>query len=122
MSIISRFKDKIQQYIDVQLKLFKLSFIGTTANVLSYFIFLLIGLFIFFCILMFLGMGITELFVMLGFTRMAALFMTIGVYILLLGLLILLRRPVTRFFASGVITVLTDSDKDDDDDDKDDKK
>ncbi len=122
MSIISRFKDKIQQYIDVQLKLFKLSFIGTTANVLSYFIFLLIGLFIFFCILMFLGFGMVEMFVALEFTRTAALFMTIGVYVLLLGLLVLLRRPVTEFFASGVITVLTDSDKDDDDDDKDDNK
>lgn len=116
MSIVSRLKEKISQYIDVNLKLLKLNIIEVTSNVLSYFVFLLIGLFIFFCILLFLGFGLTELFAMVGFTRMAGFFLTIVVYLLLLGLLILLRAPITRFFAGGVITMLTAGDNDEDSD------
>jgi hypothetical protein len=110
MGIISQLREKVTEYVDVYVKLFKLDFIGRTANLLSYFIFVLIGLFIAFCILLFIGFGLTEVFAEMGLTRMAGFFLVIGIYTLLLIIMFALRTRITRFFASGIIKVMTQGD------------
>jgi len=112
MSIFGQLKDKITQYVDVYVKLLKINFISRTSGLLSYFIFTMIAMFIAFCILLFVGLGLVEVFVNLGASKMASFFYTIGVYLLLLLSVIGLRRPITRFFASAIIKVLTDGDED----------
>ena len=112
MSIITQFKEKITKYLDVYIKLFKINFIGRTANLLSYFMFAMISLFFLFCILLFLGLGLTEAFIVAGLTKMSSFFLTIGVYFVFLVLLILLRKNITRFFSSAFIKVLTEGDED----------
>ena len=119
MGIFTSIKEKITGYLDVHIKLMRLSFIERTSGLLSYLMFGMIVLFIFFCIILFLGFGLTELFTSLGLSRMASIFVTIGVYILLLTLVLGLRKNITRFFSNGLITVLTDGD---DDEDKNDEK
>lgn len=114
MSIFSQLKDKVTQYVDVYVKLFKLNFIGRTANLLSYFMFSMIALFIVFCMLLFTGLGLVEVFVLAGMSKMASFFLTIGIYFLLLLIVVGLRKPITRFFASSIIKVMTDGDEDDD--------
>ncbi len=110
MGIFSQLKEKVTQYVDVYVKLFKINFIERTANLLSYFIFLLIGLFIVFCILLFTGFGLTEVFIMLGLTKMAGFFVTIVIYLLFLLIIMAMRKKITRFFATGIIRVMTEGD------------
>jgi hypothetical protein len=110
MSIFSNLKDKVSQYIDVRVKLLKINFIGRTSGVLSYLMFGMIALFIFFCIVLFLGFGLTEMLVALELPKVAAFFITIGFYVVLLLLLFVCRKPITRFFASGIVRAMTEGD------------
>lgn len=111
MGIFSFFKDKIAQYVDVRIRLFKLNFIGRTASLLSFLMFGMIVIFIFFCIILFVGFGLTEFFILLGLTKLASFLITIGVYILLLAIVIACRKQITKFFASSIINVMTEGDE-----------
>jgi len=113
MGILSQLKDKVTQYIDVYIKLFKLNFIGRTASLLSYFMFAFIALLIIFCIILFTGFGLAEIFIALGLSRLASFFAVVGIYLLLLVIAVACRRPITRFFASGIIRELTKGDEED---------
>ncbi len=118
MSIFGSVKDKITQYVEVYIKLLKVNFIGKTASILSYFMFAMICLFLLFGIIMLIGFGVVEVFVALGFTKVAAFFLTTGVFTIKLVILLSLRRPITRFFANTFISVITEGD-DEDSSDKD---
>jgi len=118
MSLISNLKDKVAQYIDVYVRLIKINFIGRTANLLGYFMFAIISLFLVFCIVLFVGFGLSEVFQGMGVSKMAGFFLTVAFYVLLLIILILSRKPISRFFASGVINVLTEGDDEDENKEK----
>lgn len=111
MGILSALKEKVTQYVDVYVKLLKINFIGRTAHLLSYFMFAMIGLFLVFCILLFTGLGLVEIFVVVGMSKMAAFFITIGIYLLLLFIVLACRKAITRFFASSIIRVMTEGDE-----------
>ena len=115
MSIFGSLKDKLTQYIDVYVKLFKLNFMGSTAKLLSYFMFSLICMFLVFIMVLLMGLGIVELFMMLGMAKAWAFFATLGVYLLILIVIMALRRNITTFFAGAFLKVLTD-DKDESND------
>ena len=110
MSILTQLKEKVTQYLNVYIKLLKVNFIGRTANIFSYFFFSLICLFIFFCIILYTGFGLTEVFADAGLSKTASFFIVTGIYVLLLVIVVSLRKPITRFFASGFIRVLTEGD------------
>lgn len=113
MGIFSSVKDKITGYIDTRVRLIKLNLIGHTARVMSFIFFALVTLFIIFAIILFLGFGLTEVFVANGFERYAAMFITVGIYVGLLVIVLLLRKPFTKFFAGTVINVMTENGEDD---------
>jgi len=115
MSILTSIKEKIREYIDVYIKLLKVNFIEHTANLVSYFLFTMICLFIVFGIILFTGFGISEAFIAMGLPKLAAFFITVGVYILLLVLTIACRKGITKFFAGSVISAMTDQSNDDED-------
>ncbi len=119
MSFIDKWKDKIAHYVDVRLDLLKLGFIERTSNILSYLIFVFIGLFLAVSILIFLGIGIGEYFSELLDSRAGGFFITTGFYILLLLILVMARVPVLKMFAGIFIRIMTASDEDDDDEDDD---
>jgi len=110
MSIFGDLKQKITRYADVYIKLLKINFIGRSANVFSYFLFALICLFFFFCIILFIGFGLSEVFVEAGLSKMVSFFIVVGIYFLLLFVVMALRKKIIRFFASGFIRVLTEGD------------
>ena len=110
MNIIGQIKDQVAGYADVYIKLFKLNFIQRTSGLVSYLMFAMIGLFILLGVFLFLGFGLIELFVDLGLSRLASIFIVVGIYILMLLVLMLCRKQVTRFFAGGIISVLTEGD------------
>jgi len=116
MSILSSIKEKISNYIDVYTRLIKLNVISKTASVMSYVMFGLITLFIAFCIILFLGFGLTEALMLTGLSKVASFFVTVGAYLLLLIIVFALRRPITRFFASGIIKEITAGDDDEEKD------
>jgi Zn-dependent protease with chaperone function len=113
MNIFSAVKEKITQYITAYLKLLKINFIDRTSNVLGYIIFTLIGLFLAFCILLFLGLGLVEVFSTIGCSRLASFFIVIAIYLLLLIIMVMLRKNIVRFFVGSIIKVLTEGDNDD---------
>lgn len=117
MSIFGSIKDKITRYAEVHINLFKLNMIKRTSNLMSFFMFAMICLFVLFCILLLAGMGLVEAFSAAGMSRVAATFLTAGVYFVVLFILMGLRRNITRFFADTFIGLLTE-DGDDEDDNK----
>ena len=115
MLIFNQLKNKIAQYIDVYIRLFKIILIGRIANLLGYFMFAMTSMFIALCIVLFLGLGLVEFFICSGLSKAISFFLTIGVYLLLLFILALLRKKISRFFASKMIKALTAGDEDDED-------
>jgi hypothetical protein len=118
MSFINKWKDKIAHYVDVRLSLVKLGFIERTSNILSYLIFVFIGLFLTVSILIFLGIGIGEYFADVLDSRAGGFFITAGFYVLLLVLMFLLRIPITTAFSSAFIRIMTDEGPEDEEDKK----
>jgi len=116
MSIISKWKDKIAHYIDVRLNLIKLGFIERTSNILSYLIFVFIGLFLGISVLIFLGIGIGEYFATVLGSRAGGFFITAGFYILLLIVMLLARTPIVNGFSGVFIRIMTATEPDDEDD------
>ena len=112
MSIIDSLKNKISQYTDVYIKLFQLNLISKTSSLLSYFMFAIINIFLVFTIVTLMGFGLTAAWVAMGVPVVAAFFITVGIYLFLLFILVGLRKSVTRFFAGAFIRVLTEGDND----------
>ncbi len=111
MGIFTQLKEKVAQYVNVYVKLFKINFIGRTSNIFSYFLFALICLFIFFCIILFIGFGLTEVFVEAGLSKMLSFFLVVVIYVLMLIMVVALRKRVTRIFAAEFIKILTEDDE-----------
>ncbi len=112
LGIFGQLKNKITQYIDVYIKLAKINFIEGASNLLSYFMFTIIVLCILFCIILFIGFCIVEVFVNAGFSRVVSYLFAISSYILLLAVTLGLRGKITTFFANQTINVLTEGDED----------
>ena len=107
--MFSNVKEKITRHIQIRVDLLKLEVIQRSSGIMSYFMFALICLFIFFSVIMFLGFGLSELFIDAGMSRGASFLLTTGLYVLLLTTIILLRGKITRFFSSTVISILTEN-------------
>lgn len=111
MNIFGQLKEKVTEYADVYVRLFKINFIERTANLLGSLMFAMICLLIVFCITLFCGFGLVELFIALKVTKLVSFFITVGIYLLLLIVAILCSKGLTRFFASAIIKVLTEGDE-----------
>jgi hypothetical protein len=107
--MFSNVKEKITRHIQIRIDLMKLEVIHRSSGIMSYFMFALICLFIFFSVIMFLGFGLSELFIDAGMSRGASFLLTTGLYLLLLTTIILLRGRITRFFSSTFISILTET-------------
>ena len=110
MNFLESIKDKIAQYITVYLDLLKVNVVEKSSYILSYFILSIAGLFIFLCFIFLLSFGLVEAFVALGITRLGALFITAGIYLLFLLVLVMLRKGITRSIAAAFISMFTDTD------------
>jgi len=112
MSFITKWKEKIAHYVDVRVSLMKLGFIERTSGILSYLIFVFIGLFLAVSVLIFVGIGIGEYFAGVLDTRAGGFFITAGFYVLLLVLMFFLRLPITTAFSGIFIRIMTETDHD----------
>ena len=99
---------KISEWVEVRIKLLKINFILSASSLMSYFLYALICLFVFFCLLLFAGFGLKEVFVEAGLSNMGATLTVFAIYLLLFILLMVCRKPITRFFSSRIIEVMTE--------------
>ena len=113
MNIFGQLKEKLSQFIEVQLKLLKLGIISNVSNVFSYLIFIFVCLFLFFCTFIFASFGIIEWLTETGLSKTISYFIVTGGYLLLLALILVLRKSFTRFFANGFVKHLTADEGDD---------
>ena len=118
MNIINKWKDKIAQSIGDKVESVKLNFIDKTSTILGYFLFVFIAIFLSLAILIFLGMGLSELFSDLFDSKSGGYFATAGVYALVVTSLFVFRQSIVDFFAGSFIGMLTKQEKEDDEDEE----
>lgn len=108
MSFIDKWKDKITEYVDVRFQLIKLSIIERTSHVLGYLVYTFVALSLVLPILIFLGIGLSEVFTSLFDSRIAGYFCTVGVYIVILLILIAVRKSIISKLTGIFISKLTE--------------
>jgi len=108
MNILAQIKEIFSRYAEVYMKLFKINFIRYTSGAVSYILYAFIGLFVFFCFVLFAGFGLSELFVELGLSRLYALLSVTGCYLFLLLLLLVFRKGIIRFCSSRIVRIMTE--------------
>jgi len=118
MSTFGQLKEKIVNYLDVRVRLMKLSAIERTSMVLSSFIFYIVLMFIGFCIILFLGFGLKEMFVSFGLSDTVSYLLTSAIYLLLLFVAMALRRRISGFFANEIVKIMTAGDNGETDEDE----
>ncbi len=106
--LINQIRERIRQYLEVRLNLLKINLIEQAAALMSNMIFLFVCLFIFFCILLFCGFGLVEVFSDMGLGRAVAFFATICIYVLVLIVALLFRKGITGFFSGIFIRTMTE--------------
>ncbi len=115
LGFITKWIDKIAHYIEMRFRLIKLDLIQSVSGILSYFLFSFIVLFVVLALLIFLGMGMSEYFAEVLDSRAGGYFMTTGIYLLLLLLLVACRKAIANKLGGIFVGILTKSDDDDDD-------
>lgn len=118
INLLSKWKDKVAQYVDVRLSLAKLAFIERTSNVLSYLIFTFILLFLSTAVLLFFGIGLQEAFSAWVGSRIWGSFLAAAFFLLLCMVAYLLRKPILNAFSNLFVQILTDQGDEDDDDEE----
>jgi uncharacterized membrane protein YqjE len=118
MNLFTRWKDKATDFVDVRVRLLKLSFIERTSTLLGNLMLSFIALFIALAFFIFLGVALLELFADLLDSRAGGAFLTAGVFALMLGSLLALRKTIIASFAGIFIRILTEQDEDDEEGDK----
>lgn len=119
MNFINKWKDKIAQGIGDKVQSVKLDFIDKTSGILGYLLFVFITIFLLLAVLIFLGIGLGEVFSDLFDSRAGGFFATAGVYVLLVVILFGFRTAIVDGFAGIFIKMLTNQpDKDDEDNTK----
>lgn len=108
MSFIDKWKDKITEYVDVRFQLIKLSIIERTSHVLGYLVYTFVALSLVLPILIFLGIGLSEVFTSLFDSRIAGYFCTVGVYVVILLILIAVRKSIISKLTGIFISKLTE--------------
>jgi hypothetical protein len=113
MSFINTVKNKIAEYAELRIRLIKLNLIEQVASIAGYFIFSILAVILGFIMLIFLGLALTEWFTIItDGSRLAGTFMTVGFYLILIIILLLLRKTLLKGVAGMVIKSITKPGKD----------
>jgi H+/gluconate symporter-like permease len=114
MNLFTQWKEKASQFVDVRLSLAKLAFVERTSNVLGFIIYVFILLFLAIAVLIFLGISLQEMFSEWFDSRVGGAFATLGVYLLLVGVVVGMRKTILNGFAGIFVRMLTAGDDEDD--------
>lgn len=114
MNILGNLKEKVADYVDVRVRLLKLSVVERTASILSYFAFLMIILLIALLAFVFIGFGMAEGFTALVDSRTGGFLLAALVFILLLLITFALRAKLFHKFANIFVKLLTEDEDEED--------
>ncbi len=117
LGFISKWKDKLADYVDMRVRLVKLDFIERTSQVLSFFTFTIVCFLLVLPILLFMGIGVAEFFANLVGSRGGGYLIITGIYMLMLGLLFIYRKKFINKFTGLFIRVMTENEDEEDDGD-----
>lgn len=118
INLFGKWKDRATEYIDVRVQLAKLKFVQGASNVLSSLMFGFILVVVSISVLIFMGLGIMEVFTHFFNSRIAGAFATSGTFLLLMLVLFAFRKSFLRSFAGLFIRIMTDLGEDDEDEEK----
>jgi hypothetical protein len=118
LGFISKWKDKLADYVDMRVRIVKLDFIERTSQVLSFFTFTIVCFLLVLPILLFMGIGVAEFFADLVGSRAGGYLIITGIYMLMLGLLFIYRKTFIAKFTGLFIRVMTENEDEDEDDEK----
>jgi hypothetical protein len=104
---ISSLKDKVTQYIQLKFELIRLEVIERLVNVMGYFAFIIIAIFLFFFLGFFVFLGIAELLASVFESRALGYFSTAGIILILVVMIIMSGKRIIRFFAGRMVAMLT---------------
>lgn len=101
------------KYFQARLDVLKLTVVERIAVVMGFCMLMILGMMLASAIMLFLGMALSEYFGELTGHTSAGYFIVTGIYILMLGGIILFKRKIMRWFAGLFISLLTTDDDDD---------
>lgn len=104
---ISSLKDKITQYIQLKFELIRLEVIERLVNVMGYFAFIIISIFLCFFLSFFVFLGIAEMLASVFDSRALGYFTTAGIILVLVVLIFMSGKRIIRFFAGRLVAMLT---------------
>lgn len=104
---ISSIKEKITQYIQLRFELIRLEVIERLVNVMGYFAFMIIAIFLVFLIIFFVFLALAELFNQLFNSYALGYFCTAVVILLCSVFVFMSSKNIVRFFAGKLAWLLT---------------
>lgn len=104
---IQSVKDKITQYIQLRFELIRLEVIERLVNVMGYFAFIIIAIFLFFIFGLFLFMGIAEWFNTIFHSYALGYLMTAGIILIIAVIILMCSKRIIHFFAGKLVVLLT---------------
>lgn len=107
---LGSWKDKIVDEVQTRVELFKLGVVERIARVLSYFIFILICIFLLAAVFIILGLSMGEYFAGLTDSYALGYVIAAGIYLVLFFILYLLRNTLSKAFADLFVRLMTDDD------------
>lgn len=110
--MIGKLIEKVMKYFQAKLDVLKLTIVERIAVIMGFCMLMILGMMLASAILLFLGMALSEYFGELTGHTSAGYFIVTGIYILLLGTIVLCKRTVMRWFAGLFIGLLTTDDDD----------
>jgi NAD/NADP transhydrogenase beta subunit len=114
-NLFNQWKNDATRFLEVRLNIAKLTFVERVSNVLSFIVYLIILLFLGILALIFLGISLQEVFTELLDSRIGGAFATLGFYVLLVIIGVVVRKSITNAFASIFVRIMTAEDDEDSD-------
>jgi len=113
---ISLLKEKVTQYIQLKFELIRLEIIERLVNVMGYFAFIMIAIFLTFTFSLFVFFAIAESLKVLFNSYVYGYLATAGIILVICIITGMLSKKIIRFFAGKMAELLTKNNHIDDDD------
>lgn len=99
--------EKAADYLDTKLAILKLNMIEKIALIMGFCMLMIFGMSCAIAILIIMGMGLSHYFSTVTGSVVGGYFITVGIYIVLMLLAMLMKKPLLRLFAGMFVDLLT---------------
>lgn len=106
--MIKKLLEKVSTYLDSKLAILKLTLIEKIALIMGFCMMMIFGMSCVIAILIILGLGLSSYFGDLVGSETGGYFITVALYIVLMLLAMLFKKPLLRVFAGMFVDLLTE--------------